>query len=163
MGRMKKTSSLKKILVTGGAGFIGSNLVHYLQNEANSESDAPETLVFDALTYAGKMENLDHLRFPKKNTFIHADVTDAKAVDEAVGACDAVFHLAAESHVDRSISNPSIFLETNVLGSLNVLESCRKFGKRVVLVSTDEVYGSLDVEFADENFPLKHWSLPKRR
>ena len=143
-----------KFLITGGAGFIGSNLVHYLQNQANGESDSPETLVFDALTYAGNMENLDHLRFPKKNAFIHADVANAKAVDEAVNACDAVFHLAAESHVDRSISNPSIFLETNVLGSLNVLESCRKYGKRLVLVSTDEVYGSLDVEYADENFPL---------
>lgn len=143
-----------KFLITGGAGFIGSNLVHYLQNQANGEGDAPETIVFDALTYAGNMENLNGLRFPRKNTFIQADVTDAKAVDEAVSSCDAVFHLAAESHVDRSISNPSIFLETNVLGSLNVLESCTKLGKRVVLVSTDEVYGSLQVESADENYPL---------
>lgn len=154
---MKTEYSMKvrKFLVTGGAGFIGSNLVHYLQNVANGESDAPDTLVFDSLTYAGNLQNLDDLRFPNKNTFIHADVKDTKAVDEAVAACDAVFHLAAESHVDRSISNPSIFVETNVLGTLNVLESCRKFGKRVVLVSTDEVYGSLNEEIADENFPLK--------
>jgi dTDP-glucose 4,6-dehydratase len=146
---------MPRFLITGGAGFIGSNLVHYLQNEANGQSDTPETIVLDALTYAGKKENLDNLRFPKKNTFLHADVKNAKAVEEAVSACDAVFHLAAESHVDRSISNPSIFVETNVLGTLNVLESCKKFSKRIVLVSTDEVYGSLDGEVADENFPLK--------
>ena len=143
-----------KFLVTGGAGFIGSNLVHYLQNISADKNAAPKTTVLDALTYAGNLQNLAGLRYPDNNQFIHADVINARAVDEAVNSCDAVFHLAAESHVDRSISNPAVFLETNVLGTLNILESARKFGKRVVLVSTDEVYGSLDEGFADEDFPL---------
>lgn len=146
--------TVPNFLITGGAGFIGSNLVHYLQNSAPDKNGSPETVVFDSLTYAGNLQNLTELRYPTKNRFIHADVRDAGAVDEAVSACDAVYHLAAESHVDRSISNPSIFLETNVLGTLNILESAQKYGKRVVLVSTDEVYGSLAEGFATEDFPL---------
>lgn len=146
--------TVPNFLITGGAGFIGSNLVHYLQNSAPDKNGSPETVVFDSLTYAGNLQNLTELRYPNKNRFIHADVRNAGAVDEAVRTCDAVYHLAAESHVDRSISNPSIFLETNVLGTLNILESAQKHGKRVILVSTDEVYGSLAEGFATENFPL---------
>ena len=146
--------TVPNFLITGGAGFIGSNLVHYLQNSAPDKNGSPETVVFDSLTYAGNLQNLTELRYPTKNRFIHADVRNAGAVDEAVRACDAVYHLAAESHVDRSISNPSIFLETNVLGTLSILESAQKHGKRVVLVSTDEVYGSLAEGFATEDFPL---------
>ena len=146
--------TVPNFLITGGAGFIGSNLVHYLQNSAPDEYGTPETVVFDSLTYAGDLRNLTELRYPNKNRFIHADVRNAGAVDEAVRACDAVYHLAAESHVDRSISNPSIFLETNVLGTLNILESAQKHRKRVVLVSTDEVYGSLAEGFATEDSPL---------
>lgn len=145
---------VKKFLVTGGAGFIGSNLVHFLQNSASGLNDAPKTIVFDSLTYAGTLKNLANLRYPSHNHFIHADVRDSDSVDRAVKSCDAIFHLAAESHVDRSIKNPAIFLETNVLGTLNILESAKKHGKRVVLVSTDEVYGSLDTGFATEEHPL---------
>ena len=145
---------VKKFLITGGAGFIGSNLVHYLQNSASDVNDAPRTIVYDALTYAGSLRNLTNLRYPSLNQFIHADVRDSDSVDRAVQSCDAIFHLAAESHVDRSIKNPAIFLETNVLGTLNILESAKKHGKRVVLVSTDEVYGSLDTGFAAEDHPL---------
>ena len=145
---------MSRYLITGGAGFIGSNLVHTLQNSVPNESRAPETIVFDALTYAGNLQNLADLRYPEKNQFIHADVRDIKSVDAAVLNCDAIFHLAAESHVDRSIANPSVFLETNVIGTLNVLEAAQKYNKRVVVVSTDEVYGSLDEGFATENFSL---------
>lgn len=146
---------MKKFLITGGAGFIGSNLVHYLQNCAAGVNDAPETVVFDALTYAGSLKNLANLRYPSNNQFIHADVRDSDSVDRAVKSSDAIFHLAAESHVDRSIKNPAIFLETNVLGTLNILESAKKYRKRVVLVSTDEVYGSLGTGFATEDYSLK--------
>lgn len=146
--------TVPKFLITGGAGFIGSNLVHYLQNEAQEINKSPETTVFDSLTYAGNLKNLEGLRYPEKNRFIHADVNNIDAVNRAVEDCDAVFHLAAESHVDRSISNPAVFLETNVIGTLNILEAVRKYRKRLVLVSTDEVYGSLNEEFANEECPL---------
>lgn len=145
---------VKRFLITGGAGFIGSNLVHNLQNGSPSLNGCPETIVFDALTYAGSTGNISDLRYPIKNKFIHADIRDAQAVDQAVSSCDGIFHLAAESHVDRSIKDPSIFLNTNVLGTFNILESAKKYGKRVVLVSTDEVYGSLDSGFASEEFRL---------
>ena len=145
---------MAKFLITGGAGFIGSNLVHYLQEVSSNYADAPETLVLDSLSYAGNLENLAGLPYPKKNKFIHADVRDVNKVAEAVREVDGIFHLAAESHVDRSISNPGIFQETNILGSLNILESAQQYRKRVVMVSTDEVYGSLDQGFATEDYPL---------
>lgn len=145
---------VKNILITGGAGFIGSNLVHYLQRESLRKSDNIKITVLDALTYAGNRANLDGIPDPKSMTFIHGDVKDRIIVDKIVANCDSIFHLAAESHVDRSIKDPAIFLETNVIGTLNVLESAKRHGKRVVLVSTDEVYGSLDSGFATENYPL---------
>jgi dTDP-glucose 4,6-dehydratase len=86
--------------------------------------------------------------------FVHGDVRDRNLVQDLVNESDIVYHLAAESHVDRSITHPGIFVETNVQGSFNVFESCQKYSKRLVLVSTDEVYGSLDEGFADESFPL---------
>ena len=86
--------------------------------------------------------------------FVHGDVRDWNLVQKLIQESDGVFHLAAESHVDRSITNPGIFIETNVRGTLNILEASRKFSKRVVLVSTDEVYGSLPKDFADEDYPL---------
>ena len=145
---------MKKVLVTGGAGFIGSNLVGHIQRSFSNELSCPKITVIDALTYAGNKRNLEDVNYPNKMSFIHGDVRNSKIVEELVSEADVIFHLAAESHVDRSIHNPEIFIDTNVKGTLNVLEAARKSHKRVVLISTDEVYGSLDNGFADENFKL---------
>jgi dTDP-glucose 4,6-dehydratase len=140
---------MRRVLVTGGAGFIGSNLVSMLI----STSEGPISVtVFDSLTYAADLENL-----PKSDAIkiVIGDVRDFELLSNEIAQVEEVFHLAAESHVDRSIDSSRIFLETNVLGTLNVLEAVRKHDKRLVLVSTDEVYGSLKEGFADENSPLQ--------
>lgn len=141
---------MSKVLITGGAGFIGSNLTDYLLKN-HPDSSQLEITVLDALTYAGNPENL-----PKSTqvSLIVGDVRDRILVEELVSNVDMVYHLAAESHVDRSIENASIFVDTNVLGTLNILEAARKFGKRTVIVSTDEVYGSISTGFANEDYPL---------
>ena len=146
--------NMRKILVTGGAGFIGSNLVHYLQTNSAMNSETLEITVLDALTYAGNIDNLSGLPDPQMMKFVHGDVRDWDLVQRLVQENDEIFHLAAESHVDRSITNPGIFIETNVQGTLNILEASRKFARRVLLISTDEVYGSLATGFADEDYPL---------
>ncbi len=145
---------VQRILITGGAGFIGSNLVHFLQRESMSFSQEIQITVLDALTYAGSLNNLDDTPNPKSFKFVHGDVRDWDLVKTLVSAHDVIYHLAAESHVDRSITSPGVFVETNVQGTLNMLEACRQFSKRLVLVSTDEVYGSLSEGFATEEFPL---------
>ncbi len=142
---------MKNILVTGGAGFIGSNLVRYLQRKYSWV----HILNLDALTYAGTLENLGHLPDPDRHTFILADIRDRALVKRILEEyeVDTIVHLAAESHVDRSISGPSLFLETNVVGTFNLLEAARQVWGRgedarygdvqFHHVSTDEVYGSL--------------------
>lgn len=145
---------VKKLLITGGAGFIGSNLVHYLQSLSSPESPGFEITVLDALTYAGNLKNLTDLASPDLMKFVHGDIRDWALVQNLVAECDAVIHLAAESHVDRSITDPGSFVDTNVRGTLNILEAATEFQKRVVLVSTDEVYGSLESGFANEDFPI---------
>jgi dTDP-glucose 4,6-dehydratase len=145
---------VERILVTGGAGFIGSNLVDYIQRNFASEIKCPLITVLDALTYAGNKENLAGLKYPVKLNFVHGDVRNSNLVDELVKENEIIFHLAAESHVDRSIADPSIFIDTNIRGTSNILEAAKKYKKKVILISTDEVYGSLDDGFADESYRL---------
>lgn len=135
------------ILVTGGAGFIGSHVIRRLVN------NYPEYHIYnlDALTYAGNLENLKDVESAKNYTFIKGDITDADFIDEIFNEYrfDGVIHLAAESHVDRSITDPMAFVKTNVLGTVNLLNSFMALwkenfnDKRFYHVSTDEVYGSL--------------------
>lgn len=131
-----------KVLVTGAAGFIGSNLLHYLA----AQRPQWQLVALDLLTYAGNLENIDSLLKSGKATFLKADVSDEKQMDDIcrTGKFDLVFHLAAESHVDRSIHSASAFVRTNVLGTQSLMSAARAHGvKRFVHISTDEVYGSL--------------------
>lgn len=140
-----------KILVTGGAGFIGSNFIHHIL-EGHPED---EVINLDALTYAGNLENLSIWKDDPRYRFVKGDIADASIVDFLVAEVDAVAHFAAESHVDRSIMDPGIFLETNVRGTYVLLEAARKHGKRFHHVSTDEVFGALKPDDApfDEKTP----------
>jgi len=129
-----------RILVTGGAGFIGANFVHRLL------VDGHEVTVYDALTYAGNSANLAGLAERGDYQFVHADVRDGEALSMAMSGHDAVVHFAAESHVDRSIVDPARFVSTNCEGTDTVCRAALEVGlDRVVHVSTDEVYGSIDV------------------
>lgn len=135
-----------KLLVTGGAGFIGSNFVHHIL-ETYPEY---EVITLDALTYAGNLESLKKFEHEPRHRFVKGNITDRELVDGLVAECDVVVHFAAESHVDRSILEPNIFIETNVLGTQVLLEAARKHGKRFHHVSTDEVFGALGPD--DEPF-----------
>lgn len=139
-----------KLLVTGGAGFIGSNFIRYWM-EHNPDD---EIVNLDALTYAGNLENLADIADNPKYTFIKGDICDASAVQHAMEGVDQVVHFAAESHVDRSIHDPGIFLKTNILGTQTLLDAARATGARFHHVSTDEVYGTLephDPPFTEES------------
>ena len=151
-----------KILVTGGAGFIGANFVYYML----SKHPDYKIVCIDALTYAGNMETLENaLKNPNFN-FVKGDITDRKLVfDLFEKECfDIVVNFAAESHVDRSIEDPGIFLKTNILGTQTLMDASRKFGvKRYHQVSTDEVYGDLPLDRPDMFFTEKtpiHTSSP---
>jgi dTDP-glucose 4,6-dehydratase len=129
-----------KIFVTGGAGFIGSNHVRWLL--ANTDH---EVVIYDALTYAGNLENLAAVADDPRYLFAHGDICDRDAVAEAMAGCDAVIHFAAESHVDRSIVEPDAFVRTNCDGTNVVCDVARFVGvDRFVHISTDEVYGSIE-------------------
>ncbi|EES72756.1 dTDP-glucose 4,6-dehydratase [Paenibacillus sp. oral taxon 786 str. D14] len=130
-----------KLLVTGGAGFIGSNFVLYMLKQHPNY----QILNVDALTYAGNLENLKSVEGNPNHTFIKADITEAKAMDALIAqGVDVIVNFAAESHVDRSILEPDIFVKTNVLGTQVLLDAAKKHGVgKYVQVSTDEVYGSL--------------------
>lgn len=142
-----------KILVTGGAGFIGSNFIRYVLHRHPSD----EVINLDALTYAGNLENLADIADHPRYQFIRGDITDRAVVDDAMHEVSAVVNFAAESHVDRSIDSPAAFLHTNVSGTLVLLEAARRVGVQcLLLVSTDEVYGSLGPSgHFDESSPLR--------
>lgn len=129
-----------KLLVTGGAGFIGSNYVYHVLNTHPED----EVTVLDALTYAGNRENLKMAERNPRFSFVRGDICDPSLVDKLVHGKDAVVHFAAESHVDRSIIDASSFVKSNVLGTQMLLDACRRHGNiRFHHVSTDEVFGSL--------------------
>lgn len=130
-----------KIIVTGGAGFIGSNFVHHVYRERPDWT----ITVLDALTYAGNPANLEGLD-PARVNLVQGDITDAELVDKLVSEHDAVVHYAAESHNDNSLQNPRPFLDTNIIGTYTILEAVRKHGKRLHHISTDEVYGDLEID-----------------
>lgn len=130
-----------KILVTGGAGFIGSNFVHYIYRERPDW----HITVYDALTYAGNRENVARLD-ESRVTFQEANICDEATIDSAVANCDAVVHFAAESHNDNSLHSPWPFVETNIIGTFRILEAVRKHNKRLHHISTDEVYGDLELD-----------------
>ena len=130
-----------RVLVTGGAGFIGSNFVHVALRERPDWS----VTVFDAMTYAANSANLSGTN-PSRCTLEQGDIRDVEAVDRAVADHDLVVHFAAESHNDNSLAGPRAFVETNVIGTFNLLESVKRHGKRFHHISTDEVYGDLELD-----------------
>lgn len=137
-----------KIIVTGGAGFIGANFIYYELKHHPED----EILCYDALTYAGNLETLDDAQKNPRFRFVKGDITDRKAVEALFTAekPDVIVNFAAESHVDRSIEQPYIFLRTNFMGVGVLLDVCRKYGiKRYHQVSTDEVYGDLPLDRPD--------------
>ncbi|MFQ3611846.1 MAG: dTDP-glucose 4,6-dehydratase [Fimbriimonadales bacterium] len=142
----------KRILVTGGAGFIGSHFVDHLLKTYPDY----EVVVLDALTYAGRMENLADAQQSPRFQFLKGDVRDREAVRQAMQGAHWVVHFAAETHVDRSILNPDAFITTDVYGTYVMLEVAREIGiERFVHVSTDEVYGSAEAGEFHEESPLR--------
>jgi dTDP-glucose 4,6-dehydratase len=166
---------MRNILVTGGAGFIGSNFIRYLLRV----EPAVNVINLDALTYAGSLENLKQLPNPDRHIFIRADIRDTSLVEKILREheIDTVVHFAAETHVDRSIMDPAPFIQTNVLGTANLLEAVREYWmksavapdgkKRFHHISTDEVYGSLALDepaWTEESPPMRRarrMRLPK--
>jgi len=138
-----------KLLVCGGAGFIGS---HFARLRVRDHGD--DVLVLDKLTYAGREENLRDLAEDPRFAFRQGAIEDAAAVADAVEGCDAIVNFAAETHVDRSISGPDVFITTQMLGTHVLLEAARTGGLRYVQVSTDEVYGSIEEGTFTEDSPL---------
>lgn len=145
---------MKNILVTGGAGFIGSNFVHYILNKYSNYN----IINFDALTYAGNLENLSSIEHNSNYCFVKGNICRKDEVLKVIqeNDVDTIVHFAAESHVDRSISGPAIFVETNVVGTQILLDVSREAGiERFLHVSTDEVYGSLGATgYFTEETPL---------
>ena len=142
-----------KLMVTGGAGFIGSNFIRHVLDLGQDFS----VVNYDKLTYAGNLANLESVASSSSYRFVKGDICDAAAVESAMSDCEAVVHFAAESHVDRSIYEPGAAIETNVTGTFILLQVARKLGvSRFVHISTDEVYGDLHAgAFADEDFPVQ--------
>ena len=141
-----------RILVTGGAGFIGSTYVRHVL----ARHPADEIVTLDRLTYAGSLANLAGVLDDPRHRFVHGDIADATPLDTLVEQCDAVVNFAAETHVDRSLLDSAAFVRSNVTGVLAVLDAVRRHGKRLVQVSTDEVYGDVEPgHYSVENDPLQ--------
>ena len=150
------------IIVTGGAGFIGGNFMHYMVNTYPNDN----IICVDCLTYAGNLETLDPIKDKKNYKFIKEDITNREGIYKIFeeNKPDIVVNFAAESHVDRSVETPEIFIKTNILGTQVLMDACRKYGiQRFHQVSTDEVYGDLPLERTDlfftEDTPI-HTSSP---
>ncbi|HOC92690.1 MAG TPA: dTDP-glucose 4,6-dehydratase [bacterium] len=142
---------METILVTGGAGFIGSNFVHFMLKK----HDDIKIINLDKLTYAGNLENLEDLKGDARHEFVKGDICDRALVSELMAKCDAVVHFAAETHVDRSIVSAGEFIQTDVLGTQALLEAARERGvRRFVHISTDEVYGDAGDEPSKESDAL---------
>lgn len=142
---------MKTVLVTGGAGFIGSNFIFFMLKNYSEY----KIICLDKLTYAGNLSTLQSVMINPLFKFIKADICDRKAVNELFSKekPDIVVNFAAESHVDRSIENPEIFLQTNIIGTASLLDACCKYGiERFHQISTDEVYGSLSLDRLEERF-----------
>jgi len=140
-----------RLLVTGGAGFIGSNFARFVLEE-HPEDDV---VILDKLTYAGRIETIQDLIDGGRSRFVEGDIADEDVVREALAGCDAVVNFAAESHVDRSIEEPGHFIQTDVYGTYVLLEEARRAGiERYLQVSTDEVYGSIEDGTFTEQSPL---------
>ncbi len=138
---MAEAFSPKSIIVTGGAGFIGSNFVHWVVDN----QPGVHVTVLDALTYAGNLDNIAGID-EDRMTFVHGNICDAELVDKLFAEADAVVHFAAESHNDNSIADPTPFLKTNVEGTFTLLQAARKYDVRFHHISTDEVYGDLALD-----------------
>ena len=154
MESTKESRKFKTLLVTGGAGFIGSNFIHYMARKY------PEYKIInlDKLTYAGNLENLKDVENNSNYRFIRGDICDRIIVEEIFSnnKIDAIVNFAAESHVDRSIMDPGVFIQTDVYGVFVLLEAAKKYNSQVFLqISTDEVYGSIIAGSFKENNPLK--------
>jgi dTDP-glucose 4,6-dehydratase len=141
-----------KILVTGGAGFIGSNFIRYMLNKYNDY----EIVNLDALTYCGNLENLKEVEDHPNYTLIKGDITDKRLVNQITLDMDYIINFAAETHVDRSIEDPEIFIKSNILGTQVLMDAAKKYDiKKYLQISTDEVYGSLGKTGSfSENTPL---------
>ncbi|HOK56489.1 MAG TPA: dTDP-glucose 4,6-dehydratase [bacterium] len=138
-----------KIVITGGAGFIGSNFIKYILNKYPDY----KVLNIDKLTYAGNLENLKGVEGNPNYNFLKKDICD-RDIEDFINGYDVIINFAAESHVDRAIYSPEDFLKTDIFGTFNLLEVCRKKKIRFIQISTDEVYGSIEEESFDENSPL---------
>ncbi len=140
-----------RIIVTGGAGFIGSAYVRYVLDH----HPADEIVILDLLTYAGNPANLHDLRNQPRQRFVHGDIADEALVDDLVSRADAIVNFAAETHVDRSLLDATAFVRTNMMGLVTLLNAASRRGKRLVQISTDEVYGDIEPgQFSVESDPL---------
>ena len=140
-----------KLFVTGGAGFIGSNFARHVLHHSDDS-----VVVYDALTYAGNIANLADLRDDPRFTFVEGDICDREAVRAAMTGCDRVVHFAAETHVDRSLLGPDVFVRTNCAGTNVLCDTATQLGvDRFLHISTDEVYGSIEEGSFAESDPLQ--------